>query len=211
MSKSLALSLGTLGVGGVGLGAAGIHHFRKGDSASEVTFRTKYSKALISESDDATWTAKLGVLEKSSLTPKNAHLVKAKGEKDKGKLALKEGCMEIYSRPVDSVDDFNDFKNFCSFNNGDKIADGKELANAESDFSSHWEAFNKISKEDLHFALREAYDIKGNSADASGWKAKMLEKCKEISSDIFDGSISNFDTFCVKNKSVAASSGGGRQ
>ncbi|CBY92979.1 hypothetical protein HF1_09710 [Mycoplasma haemofelis str. Langford 1] len=209
MSKSLALSLGTLGVGGAGIGAAGAHLLKKTPEAPKVTFRDKYSKALLdTKSDDAIWTTKLNSLAGSSSTPKNAHLVKAKSEKgtkeNDAKDSLKKGCEEIYSKPADSKDDFQDFKSFCSFNNGDKIASGKVLVSADTDLDTHWSAFNSSSRDNLYEGFKAIFDAKGSSASANNWKSAMLGKCKEIATDIFEGSIPNFDTFCTKSGTSGA-------
>ncbi|AEW45658.1 hypothetical protein MHC_04000 [Mycoplasma haemocanis str. Illinois] len=208
MSKTLFLSLGTLGAGGVGLGVVGIHYWNKTPEAAKVAFREKYGKALLdTNSDDGIWTTKLNFLATSSSNPKNSHLVRAKAEKNGGKeneakASLKRGCEEIYSKSIDGEDDFHDFRSFCSFNNGDKIPGGKTLVGADTDLSSHWNTFNSSSRENLYKGFREIFDARGNDANANNWKTKMFEKCKGIASDIFEGSISNFDTFCTKAGTV---------
>ncbi|AEG73313.1 hypothetical protein MHF_1063 [Mycoplasma haemofelis Ohio2] len=211
MGKSLALTLGTLGVGGAGIGAAGAHLLKKTPEAPKVTFRDKYSKALLSDDiNDAIWTTKLTALSDSASNPKHPDLVKAKSDKKQGnkekeaKDALKKGCYEIYSRSVEGQDDFSDFKNFCSLNNGDKIDSGKVLVDADGDFTSHWSTFNAANRDSLYKGFREAYDSKGSSESEGQWKSKMLQKCKEIAKDIFDDPISDFNTYCTKTKNANA-------
>ncbi|AEG73346.1 hypothetical protein HF1_10090 [Mycoplasma haemofelis str. Langford 1] len=207
MSKTLALSLGTLGAGG--FGAAGVYYFKNTPESPKETFRTKYSKALIGE-DDSIWDSKLSALESSSSNPKNRNLIQAKsekngGKKDEAKASLKRGCHEIYSNPVNGSDDFSDFKNFCSFNNKDKIASGHQLVDGEGDFTTHWDTFNSAGKDTLYGGFKEIHDSKGNSADAEGWKGKMLKECKKISEDIFEGEITDFTRFCTKATPTPAS------
>ncbi|AEG72839.1 hypothetical protein MHF_0567 [Mycoplasma haemofelis Ohio2] len=210
MSKSLALSLGTLGVGGAGLGAAGLHYWKNTPTSPKVTFSVKYSKALLNdETGDDIWTSKLTALALETSNPKNPHLIRAKeehksNEKDRAKVSLKQGCQAIYSKSVDSRDDFDDFKNFCSLNNKDKISKGKSLVSAAGDFDTHWSTFSGAKRDDLYGGFKEIHDGKGSEATDNNWKDKMLKECGKISEDIFDGEIVDFTKFCTKDKSQQA-------
>ncbi|AEG72642.1 hypothetical protein MHF_0363 [Mycoplasma haemofelis Ohio2] len=202
MSLPAKLGLGFAGVAGAsGAGYLG-SKLIKGESKE--TFRTKYSKAIIDTTKDSdTWSKKLTALADTNSSPKNSKLVQAKQAKTTNSGSndtslLRQGCEEIYSKEIGNDHDLQDFKNFCSFNNEDKIASGKELIKSKEDFSSHWDSFKGSNKESLYGGFKQVFEQKGNNATDNDWQQKMWDECKKIASDIFFEEIPNFTSFCTK-------------
>ncbi|AEG73329.1 hypothetical protein MHF_1079 [Mycoplasma haemofelis Ohio2] len=204
MSKALPLSLGAAGAGGVGLGAAGLYHLNKGSQTPEVTFSTKYDKALISfNSDDAIWTSKLSALETQSSTPKNQNLIKAKNEKKSGnedtaKASLKAGCKEIYAKSVDDKEAFSDFKNFCSKHYSNLIGSSQLIA-SDSDLNNKWDTFKGKTDANLSGEFLKIHaDKKSSQTEPQDWKQLVFAECQKLSSSIFEGEVKGYQEFCTK-------------
>ncbi|AEG72652.1 hypothetical protein MHF_0376 [Mycoplasma haemofelis Ohio2] len=190
-----------LGFAGVA-GASGAGYFGSQLVMGEPkeTFKSKYADAVKGFLDSSTTlNKKLDVLGKSTSDPKHTELIAAKnhkkGTKDKEATeSLKRGCSDIHNKPIDSGF-LEDFKNYCSFNNEDKIESGKSLVSANTDLEGKWSVFSQKSAQDLHEGFKAI--SKSSSADEN-WKGKMLSECKKLAVEIFQGEIPNFKEFCTK-------------
>nr|WP_052663347.1 hypothetical protein [Mycoplasma haemofelis] len=148
-SKSLMLSLGGLGAGGVGVG--GLLATKPWES-KKVTFSDKYKHAILDTAkDDDIWGRKYTSLKATK--PKHPKLIRAYTEATKqppeneqeAKRLLKEGCKAIYESPFEDSEYKNDFKSYCSKTNLD--ASPNQTWNSEStDSSSKWDASLKALK-----------------------------------------------------------------
>ncbi|AEG73348.1 hypothetical protein HF1_10110 [Mycoplasma haemofelis str. Langford 1] len=200
------MSLSKVGLGFAGLAGvsgAGYLGLRNLSSESKESFKTKYALAVKDFlSDDTILGKKLTSLSASGAsTPKHKDLVSAQEHKkanreNEAKTALKRGCSDIHDKPVDS-DFFEDFKNYCSFNNGDKLEQGKTVVSANGDFTSKWTSFNGKSSDELQKGFK-TINKPTDGASNTTWQATMLAECKKLSLEIFEGTISNFVEFCSK-------------
>ncbi|AEW45145.1 hypothetical protein MHC_01395 [Mycoplasma haemocanis str. Illinois] len=207
---SLPTKIGLVVAGVAGISGAGYLGSKFIKTESKETFRTKYSKAIIDTTKyEDTWGKKLTALAETNSSPKHSKLIRAKQEKTANSGAdtslLKQACEDIYSKEIGNDNDLQDFKNFCSFNNEDKIASGKELIKNKADFSSYWDEFKSSNKESLYRGFKSVFEQKGSNATEKDWQQKMLDECKNIASDIFSEEISNFTSFCTKSSTQASS------
>ncbi|CBY92981.1 hypothetical protein HF1_09730 [Mycoplasma haemofelis str. Langford 1] len=198
MSLLPKLGLGFAGLAGAsGAGYLGWKHISNDPKES---FKSKYSLAVDGFlNDDATLTKKLTSLNGDAATPKHPDLLEAKKHKTANKDAdakasLKKGCSEIHNKPIDS-EFFDDFKNYCSFNNGDKIEASKSVVTDNGDFTNKKDAFNGKSADQLQKGFK---DIEKPTSSDTTWQAAMLSECKKLASEIFEGEIPNFKEFCTK-------------
>ncbi|AEW45154.1 hypothetical protein MHC_01440 [Mycoplasma haemocanis str. Illinois] len=201
MTLPAKIGLGCVGVVGIsGVGYLGSNLIK---NEPRETFKSKYSVAIKGFLDNSTTlNKKLEALEKSSTDPKHPELIAAKNHKkgSKNKEAeesLKRGCKDIHNKPVDNGF-LEDFKNYCSFNNEDKIETGKSLVASNSDLGNKWSSFNQKTVKDLHEEFKDINKPANGSADEA-WKGSMLSKCKKLAAEIFKGEISNFKEFCIKS------------
>nr|WP_014272315.1 hypothetical protein [Mycoplasma haemocanis] len=198
MTVPWKICLGCVSVAGVS--CAG--YFGLKSLNTKESFKDKYELSVKSFFDDtATVNRKLESLKKEASHPKHPDLQNAKQKKkdqkeDEAKFAFKKGCKLIHSEPIGSPY-FDDFKNYCSFNNGDKIESGKTLVDKNTDFDGHWNSFNQKAVKDLQEGFLDIHKTKSQNVD-NAWKGKMLGECKRLSTEIFSGEIPNFKEFCTK-------------
>ncbi|AEG73311.1 hypothetical protein MHF_1061 [Mycoplasma haemofelis Ohio2] len=157
MSKSLALSLGGLGVAGSGVG--GLLVFKPWEPKA-ITFADKYKHAFLDTSkNDTSWDSKYAALKTHSLK-KRPSLVKASEEANKGSSAneaearrlMREGCKAIYESPFENSEYEGDFKTFCSKTN-EEASDSKKSWNngsASEATSNKWDTpLNSLKSHDM--------------------------------------------------------------
>ncbi|CBY92483.1 hypothetical protein HF1_04750 [Mycoplasma haemofelis str. Langford 1] len=198
MSAPLKMCLGCAGLAGVS--GAGYLGWRS--LPTKESLKSKYQLAVKGFFDDTTTiNKKLEALKEESSQPKHPDLQIAKQKKkdkkaDEAKSAFEKGCKSIHEESIDSLY-FDDFKNYCSFNNGDKIETGKGLVDKDTDFDSSWDGFKQKGEGDLQEGFQDIHKTKGQNVDAT-WKGKMLTECKRLSTEIFKGEIPNFKEFCTK-------------
>ncbi|AEW45679.1 hypothetical protein MHC_04115 [Mycoplasma haemocanis str. Illinois] len=200
MSIIPKLGLGFVGI--VGVSGAGYLGFRNFSSKSKESFKSKYNLAIKGFlSDDSILGKKLDALSGDSSSPKHPDLIAAKTHKKSSKVedakaALKRGCSDIHDKTIDS-DFFDDFRNYCSFNNGDKLGSNKTLVAEEGDLSGKKDTFKNKSLEKLQKGFKNISKPSDSGADTE-WQKAMLSECKKLSTEIFEGEISNFVEFCTK-------------
>ncbi|AEW45689.1 hypothetical protein MHC_04165 [Mycoplasma haemocanis str. Illinois] len=145
MSKNLILTLGGLGIGGVGAG--GLLALRPWKS-KVVTFADRYKHSLLDTvKDNSAWDNRYSFLK--TIKPKHPTLISAHIEATKtsssneneAKRLMKEGCKSIYKSPFENSEYWDDFKNYCSRTNGD-ASSGKEWNGEDTTSSSgnKWDA-----------------------------------------------------------------------
>ncbi|AEG73315.1 hypothetical protein MHF_1065 [Mycoplasma haemofelis Ohio2] len=200
MSPLSKVGLGFAGLTGVsGAGYLGFQQLAKDPKES---FKSKYALAVKDFlSNDATLTKKLNSLGGDSSSPKHPDLVNAKKLKGESKVtdataSLKKGCEDIHNKPIDSGF-FEDFKNYCSFNNEDKIEGNKTFVAASGDVASKQQAFSNKNLDQLQKGFTGIAKPAGSPADTN-WQNSMLTECKKLATEIFEGEIPNFKEFCVK-------------
>ncbi|AEW45660.1 hypothetical protein MHC_04010 [Mycoplasma haemocanis str. Illinois] len=200
MSLLLKAGLGFVGLAGVS--GAGYLGLRKFSEAPKESFKSKYSLAINGFlSNDATLDKKLTALSVDSTNPRHLDLLNAKKHKKDNKDAdakesLKKGCLDIHNKALDSGF-FEDFKNFCSFNNGDKIDASKSVVTENGDFTNKKDTFNGKTSDQLQKGFKEIAKPSGTSPDTK-WQEAMLSECKRLALEIFEGEIPNFKEFCTK-------------
>ncbi|CBY92407.1 hypothetical protein HF1_03990 [Mycoplasma haemofelis str. Langford 1] len=209
MSKLIPASLGALGAGGLGVG--GLMVLKPWQSESVVTFKDKYSQALLDDKVDATiWTKKYEELKKT--TPNHPKLVeafektKAPADEARAKELLKEGCLAIYSLPVENSKHFSDFKSFCSKTNADVSENKDWISEAVSNNKNKWDtALTSLKSHDKGELDRELAKLKAgiqNNSETFPEDKKTLLKgwCDSAKSSIFEGRDSvvfkNQESFC---------------
>ncbi|CBY92521.1 hypothetical protein HF1_05130 [Mycoplasma haemofelis str. Langford 1] len=200
MSVLPKAGLGFAGLAGAsGLGYLGVKQF---SSEPKETFKSKYALAVKGFlNDDKVLGKKVDALNQSSASPKHTDLLEAQKQKkasnDAGaKEALKRGCSDIHDKAIES-DFLEDFKNYCSFNNEDKIETGKTLVADKNDFTNHLNSFKGKKVEELQAGFKSIKKPSEDSSDET-WKEAMLGECKRLSKEIFEGEIPNFKEFCAK-------------
>ncbi|CBY93001.1 hypothetical protein HF1_09930 [Mycoplasma haemofelis str. Langford 1] len=200
MSLIPKLGLGFAGLAGVS--GAGYLGFRKLSQEPKESFKTKYSLAVKGFlSDDAALGKKLEALGNDSSSPKHPDLISAKTHKKAGKAedaktALKKGCADIHDKPIDSGF-LDDFRNYCSFNNGDKLGSNKTLVASDADLANKKEAFKNKGADQLQKGFKNIGKPAEASSDTS-WQKAVFSECTKLSTEIFEGEISNFMEFCSK-------------
>ncbi|AEG72739.1 hypothetical protein MHF_0463 [Mycoplasma haemofelis Ohio2] len=199
MSLPMKMCLGCAGAAGVsGAGYLGYKLLPQKE-----TFKSKYSLAVDGFLSNRTIIdKKLGILKEADSNPKNEDLKIAKQKKkdsrdEEARTAFEKGCKAIHEEPTDSQY-LDDFKKYCSFNNGDKIVSGKSLVSEKANFDNHWNSFNGKTLDGLQKGFVEIHKSKKDAADDS-WKEKMLGECKRLSDEIFEGEIPNFNDYCTKD------------
>ncbi|AEW45208.1 hypothetical protein MHC_01710 [Mycoplasma haemocanis str. Illinois] len=204
MSKLIFASLGTLGAGAAGVG--GWIVFKSGQSKRIVTFKDKYSQALLDgKADDTTWTKKYEELKKTS--PNHPKLreafekTKASEDEARAKELLKEGCSSLYSLSVEDSKHFSDFKSFCSKTNSDVSGDGKWIEEAISNNKNKWDASLESLQKYEGELNQELANLKQGIQSNSGTfpedkKTALKNWCDSVKSSIFEGK----DTVVFKNQ-----------
>ncbi|AEW45205.1 hypothetical protein MHC_01695 [Mycoplasma haemocanis str. Illinois] len=215
MSKLIFASLGTLGA--VAAGVGGWMVFKSGQAERIVTFKDKYSQALLDgKADDTTWTKKYEALKKTS--PNHPKLreafekTKAPADEARAKELLKEGCASLYSLSVEDSKHFSDFKSFCSKTNSDVSGDGKWITENVSQSKNKWDtaldALKKYDPKTKGELDRKLVDLKeGIQSNSDTFpedkKTTLKNWCDAVKSSIFEGKdtvvFKNQESFCKES------------
>ncbi|AEW45680.1 hypothetical protein MHC_04120 [Mycoplasma haemocanis str. Illinois] len=182
-SKSLMLSLGGLGAGGVGLGGLLV---MKSWASKKETFSDKYKHSLLDDfKDDVIWGRKYVALKTTK--PTHPKLMRAYIEATKkpteneqeAKILLKAGCKDIYESPFEDSKYQNDFKSYCSLTNLD--------VSSNQTWNSETTDKTPNNKWDTSLGALKNHDIK-----AKGNLVETLETLKSL--------IQGKDTFEKENR-----------
>ncbi|AEW45254.1 hypothetical protein MHC_01940 [Mycoplasma haemocanis str. Illinois] len=208
MNKLIPISLGIVGAGGAGLGS---YIFLKPKPI--LSFRKKYSLAVLKD-DDSLWNTKFTAL--TGKTPTNLKLREAAmngGDETSKKLKHKEGCQEIYDSSSEETKYLEDFKKYCSRNNKDAssatawISD--EITNSSSnkwdtalgnlknhDISKKGELTEKLRKLKLSLSNKSSYD-QNDRQSLKTW-------CDSMQLDPYEGpesmNFKNQELYCKEQK-----------
>ncbi|AEG73342.1 hypothetical protein HF1_10050 [Mycoplasma haemofelis str. Langford 1] len=192
MASTKAL-LGLGGASAVGAGSLGGYLYSSSTEPNKDTFRSRYSLALIQDSEDTIWSKKLTALSTGS--PKNKGLIDAKSKNTSD--SLKKACKGIYDSHF-SQDLMDDFKNFCSKHYADQFSNKQTIA-ADTDLNGKWETFKGKTSSDLSGELLKIHESKkDSSSEPDGWKKLVFDECKKLSTSIFEGEIKGYQEFCTK-------------
>ncbi|AEW45661.2 hypothetical protein MHC_04015 [Mycoplasma haemocanis str. Illinois] len=213
MSKVLILSLGGVGVAGVGTGALFI---LKPWESKVVTFSDKYKYALLDTSKhDSFWDSKYTAL-KTNAGKKHTKLVKAYDEATKqtspneleAKRLMREGCKEIYESPVENSEYKDDFKNYCSKTNSEASSTQNWNSENTADSSNNkWDTpLNSLKSHqeglvDALFQLKTT--LSGGTSFNQSHRETIKNWCDGIKKEPFMGTDSlefkNQERFCKSN------------
>ncbi|AEW45506.1 hypothetical protein MHC_03230 [Mycoplasma haemocanis str. Illinois] len=217
------LILSTIGIGGVGATGFGGYMLIKGGKESSViqkqeTFKTKYSRAILSDSDDL-WNTKFDAL-KGTGQPSYQKLKDAKtqsgvsGSETKAKGLHKKGCQEIYDSEIKNSPYLADFQTYCSKTIKDATKANNwinaEANNANGDWDpqlTKLKGHDESQKGNLDNKLKTLMDKlkqSGHSIAEADRKA-LKEWCDASQNEIFMGEtdyrFSHSQLYCVKEAS----------
>ncbi|AEG73350.1 hypothetical protein MHF_1102 [Mycoplasma haemofelis Ohio2] len=203
MNKLVPVSLGALGAGGLGAGGWALSRSKVIDPYSE-----KYKFAILKDEDRTLWEEKFKLL--ASATPSHETLKKAsgsQGDESSRKANHKKGCHEIYGLSTKDTKYLEDFKKYCSKNNGDVMGSGWISETTEPPTSpSKWDTKltslkNKKDQETVK-ALKELAAKLTESTFDKGKRDELKTWCDGGKSGIYlgedDPSTKVIRSYCVE-------------
>ncbi|CBY92804.1 hypothetical protein HF1_07960 [Mycoplasma haemofelis str. Langford 1] len=219
MSK---LMLPLAGIGGASAAGLGGYMLMKGNEKApaiqkEETFRTKYSQAILGDTDDL-WNTKFDTL-KGTGQPSHQKLKDAKtksgvsGPETEAKELHKQGCREIYDSEIKSSLYLTDFQTYCSKTIKDAIDKSKNWISSEAGSTTgDWDSqltqlksHDETNKGALDSKLKTLVDkLKqdSHSVDEADRKA-IKEWCDSTQKEIFMGEsdhrFSHSQLYCIKD------------
>ncbi|AEG73226.1 hypothetical protein MHF_0971 [Mycoplasma haemofelis Ohio2] len=200
MSKLL---LPALGLGGASAAAAGGYALFSGrDNPSlpqEETFRTKYAKAILQDSDSL-WDSKFTSLERGNqhTHPKLAQAkTQSSSNKETTKALHKQACREIYNSKVEGTTYLSDFQSYCSKNFKDATTSSKQWIADGHNQTEKWNpkltALSTLGEDqkgqldgDLK-TLKETLSKVSNSSWEDSHRQSLKQWCDESQKAIFMG------------------------
>ncbi|CBY92899.1 hypothetical protein HF1_08910 [Mycoplasma haemofelis str. Langford 1] len=200
MSKLL---LPALGLGGASAAAAGGYALFSGrDNPSlpqEETFRTKYAKAILQDSDNL-WDSKFTSLEQGNqhTHPKLAQAkTQSSSNKETAKALHKQACQEIYNSKVEGTTYLSDFQSYCSKNFKDAIISSKKWVTDENTKKEKWDPkLTALKTHDTNqkgeldgslSSLKETLSKVSNSSWEDSHRQSLKQWCDESRKAIFMG------------------------
>ncbi|AEG73150.1 hypothetical protein MHF_0892 [Mycoplasma haemofelis Ohio2] len=201
MNKLIPALAGTAAASGAGLG--GYVWFSK----KVETIEDKYKSALLDDSSNL-WDKKWEKIKSSE--PVHETLRKAKekatSESPISKSLHRQGCMEIYSSPLENFKYLEDLKNYCSKNISDVVTGGNWIA--DDDQNTKWDTPLKALKEKGQASLpKDLGDIVSKLTTTTGTTFQQAERkllkdwCDktkdEIATDDLKDLISNAQLYCL--------------
>ncbi|AEW45585.1 hypothetical protein MHC_03625 [Mycoplasma haemocanis str. Illinois] len=197
------LLFSALGLGGISAASAvGYILIREKDkpiSKQEETFKTKYAKAILKDSDNL-WDSKFGNL-KSGDQPSHPTLAQAKTQsssnQETAKSLHKQGCQEIYNSKIEGTTYLNDFQTYCAKNFKDATASSKQWISDEHSQKEKWDPkltslntreTNQKGKLDVGLStLKETLSKVSNSTWEDSHRQSLKQWCDESQKSIFNG------------------------
>ncbi|AEW45511.1 hypothetical protein MHC_03255 [Mycoplasma haemocanis str. Illinois] len=198
-----------------GIGAAGVGGYMAWTKGKE-TFRNKYSKAILADSDSL-WDTKFASFKKDG-KPKHPTLISAKSKDSSSgdntaKELYKQGCQEIYDSDWNNSSYFDDFKSYCAKTVKEGIENSKKWISEETTNKGKWDTkltnlktHNPSQNKTLDQKLEALKTQLSNIAESSfqeGHRKLLKEWCESSQGEIFMGN-DDFKTihsslYCVES------------
>ncbi|AEW45668.1 hypothetical protein MHC_04060 [Mycoplasma haemocanis str. Illinois] len=201
MNKAIPIVLGSVGVGGLGIGSWVFYRPKVTDP-----YKEKYRFAILKDEDSVLWDKKFKLI--SNANPTHKVLQKAAGsdgDESFRKSRHKKGCHEIYESSVKDDKYLDDFKKYCSKNNEDVIGSGWISEGTDDSVSpSKWNnklttLKGKMDRETLRNLKELAGKVKASPDKAQ--REELKRWCDEQKSEIFlgddDPSTGGIRSYCI--------------